>query len=368
MFAFYSNTSYNARATMSDNPDFHKIRIGISAGDLNGIGMEIILKTLSDKRINEIMTPVIFGSSSVLSYYRKTLDFKDVPVRIVKQWNEVRNDQANLFDCIESQPKIEIGKSTPEGGKFAFESLTAATNALADGHIQALVTAPIDKHNIQSEEFKFPGHTEFLGERFGEGKSLMILCRDDFRVALITGHVPVSQVEPLITSQAIGEKLRLFEGSLRLDFGLARPRIAVLGLNPHAGDQGLIGDTEEKIIRPTIQRHFDDGMLVFGPYAADGFFGSQKHKEFDGVLAMYHDQGLIPFKALNFGGGINFTAGLPIVRTSPDHGTAYDIAGKGIANEESFREALYLAKDIYVRRSRHQKWAKNPLIKQEESK
>ncbi len=353
---------------MSDNTDSHKIRIGISAGDLNGVGMEIILKTLSDKRINEMMTPIIFGSSSVLSYNRKTLNFKDIPVKIIKQWNEVRNDQANLFDCIDSQPKIEVGQSTRDGGQFAYESLKSAADALENGHIQALVTAPIDKHNIQSEEFKFPGHTEFLGKRFGQGKSLMILCRDEFRVALVTGHVPLSQVEPLITSQSIGEKLKLFEHSLRLDFGLERPRIAVLGLNPHAGDQGLIGDTEEKIIGPTVKKHFENGMLVFGPYAADGFFGSQKHKNFDGVLAMYHDQGLVPFKALNFGGGINFTAGLPVVRTSPDHGTAYDIAGKGIANEESFREALYMAKDIFVRRSRHREWAKNPLIKQEEVK
>lgn len=365
-FACYSSTSCNALDTMSDNSDFHKIRIGISAGDLNGIGMEVILKTLSDKRINEMMTPVIFGSSSVLSYYRKTFDLKDLPVRIVKNWNEVKNDQANLMDCVNGQFKIEPGKSTPDGGKFAFESLKAATEALAEGHIQALVTAPIDKHNIQNDDFKFPGHTEFLGERFGDGQSLMILCSDELRVALVTGHVPLNQVEPLITSKSIGEKLRLFEGSLRLDFGLERPRIAVLGLNPHAGDQGLIGETEEKIIAPTIKKHFDEGMLVYGPFAADGFFGAQKHQGFDGVLAMYHDQGLIPFKALNFGGGINFTAGLSVVRTSPDHGTAYDIAGQGIADEESFREALYLAKDTFVRRSRHREWSKNPLIKQEE--
>ncbi|QTN37988.1 4-hydroxythreonine-4-phosphate dehydrogenase PdxA [Cryomorphaceae bacterium] len=353
---------------MSANPSGHRIRVGISVGDLNGVGMEVVLKTLSDKRLNELMTPVIFGSSSVLSFYRKQLDLKELPVRVIKDWSEVKNDQANLFDCISDQPKIELGKSTPEGGQYALKSLQAAADALEAGHVQALVTAPIDKHNIQSDDFKFPGHTEYLGQKFGGGQSLMILCRDAFRVALVTGHIALSQVESQITSQSIGAKLRLFEQSLRLDFEIRKPRIAVLGLNPHAGDQGLIGDAESKIIEPTVRKHFDEGLMVYGPYAADGFFGAQKHLEFDGVLAMYHDQGLIPFKALNFGGGINFTAGLPVVRTSPDHGTAYDIAGKGIANEESFREALYLAKDVYVRRQRHAEAAKNPLIKQEESK
>lgn len=350
------------------NKSNQKIRIGISTGDLNGIGMEIILKVLNDKRINEIMTPIVFGSSSVLSYYRKALDLKDVPVRVVKSLEEVKNDQASLYDVISGDPKITMGTSTREGGEYALKSLEFATDALAKDQIQALVTAPIDKHNIQSEDFKFPGHTEYLESKFGTEGSLMILCKDNFRVALVTGHVPLGQVESMITSKAVEFKVRLFEKSLRLDFGVARPKIAVLGLNPHAGDQGVIGDTEEKIIRPTLQRLYEEGTLVFGPYPADGFFGAQKQVQFDGVLAMYHDQGLIPFKALSFGGGINFTAGISKVRTSPDHGTAFDIAGQGVADEGSFREALYLAKDIYVQRTRQKEWAKNPLIKQEEVK
>ncbi len=337
---------------MSDKGDLFKVRIGISTGDPNGIGPEVILRSLANRRISESMTPIIFGSLPLLAYYRKVFKFNNLPFWVVRRWNEVRDGQANLFDCIGEQPEIAMGQSTREGGKFALASLKAATDALADGHVQALVTGPIDKFSIQSGSFSFPGHTEFLGERFGqEGRSLMILCRQGYRVALVTGHVPLSQVESLITPQAISEKLHLFGSSLRLDFGLERPRIAVLGLNPHAGDRGLLGDTEEKIIAPTIKNHFDNGMLVFGPYAADGFFGAGRHKQFDGILAMYHDQGLIPFKALNFGGGVNFTAGLSVVRTSPDHGTAYDIAGKGVANEESFREALFLARDIYMRRS-----------------
>lgn len=350
------------------NKSNQKIRIGISTGDLNGIGMEIILKVLNDKRINEIMTPIVFGSSSVLSYYRKALELKDVPVRIVKSLDEVKNDQANLFDVIPGDPKITMGTSTREGGEYALKSLEFATDALAKDQIQALVTAPIDKHNIQSEAFKFPGHTEYLESKFGTEGSLMILCKDNFRVALVTGHVPLGQVESMITSKAIESKLRLFEKSLRLDFGVVRPKIAVLGLNPHAGDQGVIGDAEEKIIAPTVQRLHQEGTLVYGPFPADGFFGAQKQAQFDGVLAMYHDQGLIPFKALSFGGGINFTAGISKVRTSPDHGTAFDIAGRGIADEGSFREALYLAKDIYVQRTKQTEWAKNPLIKQEEVK
>ena len=353
---------------MNKSNQSKKIRIGISAGDLNGVGMEIILTVLNDKRINELFTPVIFGSSSVLSYYRKALDLRDVPIRIAHSWDEIKNDQANLLNCIDGEPKIEVGKSTREGGEYALKSLMKATEALENGQIQALVTAPIDKHNIQSDEFKFPGHTEFLEEKFGEKGSLMILCKEGFRVALVTGHVPIGKVESMITSKAIEQKLRLFEESLRLDFGISRPKIAVLGLNPHAGDNGVIGDAEEKIIAPTVERFFNEGMLVYGPYPADGFFGAKKHTQFDGVLAMYHDQGLVPFKALSFGGGINFTAGISIVRTSPDHGTAYDIAGKGIADEGSFREALYLAKDIYQQRSQQKEWAKNPLIKQEESK
>ena len=353
---------------MNKSNSGNKIRIGISTGDLNGVGMEIILKVLSDKRISELFTPVIFGSSSVLSYYRKTLDLKDVPIRTVQSLDEVRKDQAYLFNCIAGEPKIEMGTSTREGGDYALKSLMKATEALEKGQIQALVTAPIDKHNIQSDEFKFPGHTEFLEEKFGEDGSLMILCKEGFRVALVTGHVPIGQIESMITSKAIEHKLRIFEESLRLDFGISRPKIAVLGLNPHAGDNGVIGDTEEKIIAPTIERFFKKGMLVYGPYPADGFFGAKKHTQFDGVLAMYHDQGLIPFKALSFGGGINFTAGISVVRTSPDHGTAYDIAGQGIADEGSFREALYLAKDIYQERLKQKDWAKNPLIKQEESK
>lgn len=324
----------------------HKPRIGITLGDINGIGPEVIIKALSDHRIMSLLTPVVYGSGRVLSFYKKQLNNEELNYTQVKNKGQFIARQLNLVNCWDDVIEIVPGKASKETGKAALLSLQKACEELKEGLIDALVTAPIDKHTIHSEEFPFKGHTEFLTQYFGAGESLMLLVGNTLRVGLVTEHVAVSEIASLITRDRVESKLKLLEHSLRHDFGINKPKIAILGLNPHAGDGGLIGSEEEQILKPLINDWRNKSKLVSGPFPADGFFASGQYTKFDGILAMYHDQGLIPFKTLAFENGVNFTAGLPVVRTSPDHGTAYAIAGKNQADENSFREALFKACDI----------------------
>lgn len=327
-----------------------KIIVGISIGDINGIGLEIILKTFEDKRMLDFCTPVLFGSAKVISIHKKVLKLVEIATHGIHTTEKIVHGKINLINAWKEDARVELGKSTKDGGNFALKSLSIAVEALKNNHIDLLITAPINKENIQSDEFNFPGHTEYLEENL-EGKSLMILMTDELRVGLVTGHIPISQVAETITPELIKEKVAIMHASLKQDFNINKPKIAVLGLNPHCGDKGVIGKEDDEIIRPTIQEIKETGKLVFGPYAADGFFGSKNYANFDGVLAMYHDQGLAPFKSLSFGNGVNFTAGLDKIRTSPDHGTGYDIAGKGKANPDSFKEALFTGLKIFKNRS-----------------
>ena len=345
--------------------DNKKIKIGITQGDINGIGYEVILKTLSDPRIAEMYTTVVYGSSKVAAYHRKALELAPVNFNVVNSASEALEGKLNLVTCVAEDIKVELSKSTTIAGEASLAALNKAVEEYQNGFIDVLVTAPINKHNIQSDDFVFPGHTEYLEQKCGNGeKSLMILMQDDFRVALVTNHVPVSQIASLITKENVLTKLTLLNKSLMQDFGIQKPRIAVLGLNPHAGDDGLLGKEEQEVIIPALQEATQKGIMCFGPYPADGFFGADKYKHFDAVLAMYHDQGLAPFKVLAMERGVNYTAGLPIVRTSPAHGTAYDIAGKNLASEDSFRQAIYTAIDIYNSRIQYQEMRRNPLRKQ----
>ncbi|MCC8188573.1 MAG: 4-hydroxythreonine-4-phosphate dehydrogenase PdxA [Bacteroides sp.] len=342
----------------------NKIKIGITQGDVNGVGYEVILKTFAEPAMLELCTPVIYGSPKVAAYHRKSLDLP-TSFSIVNSASEAQSGRLSVVNCTNDEVKVEFGKVDPEIGKAAFDALEKAVEEFRERKIDVLVTAPINKHTIRSEEFPFPGHTEYLEERLGEGEpSLMILVKDDLRMALVTGHIPVSEIPAAITKERIQEKIRIFHHSLKRDFNIGSPRIAVLSLNPHAGDDGLIGTEEQTVIIPAIQEMAEKGMLCYGPYPADGFMGSGNYTKFDGILAMYHDQGLTPFKVLAMEDGVNFTAGLPIVRTSPAHGTAYDIAGQGIAGEESFRQAIYLAIDVYRNRQRDAQARVNPLRKQ----
>ena len=340
-----------------DNSD--KIIVGISIGDINGIGLEIILKTFEDKRMLDFCTPVLFGASKTIAIHKKVLKLETL-VHGIHSLDKIAHGKVNLFNAWKEDAKIELGKTTPDGGKYALLSLSSAVDALKNNNIDVLLTAPINKENIQSEEFKFPGHTEYLEDNL-DGESLMILMTDELRIGLITGHIAVSEIASTITPELIKAKVNIMHKSLKQDFGVRKPKIAVLGLNPHCGDKGVMGKEDDDIIRPTIQKIKESGKLVYGPYAADGFFGSKNYKNFDGVLAMYHDQGLAPFKALSFGNGVNFTAGLHKIRTSPDHGTGYDIAGKGIANNDSFTEALFSAIKIYKNRKELKELEANAL-------
>ena len=345
---------------MEDN----KIRIGITQGDINGVGYEVILKTFSDPTMLELCTPIIYGSPKVAAYHRKSLDLP-TNFSIVNSASEAAPNRLSVVNCTDDEVKVEFSKPDPEAGKAALGALEKAIEEYKAGLIDVIVTAPINKHTIQSEEFSFPGHTEYIEEKLGNGgKALMILMKDDFRVALVTGHIPVREIASTLTKELIQEKLAIFNRSLKQDFGIGAPRIAVLSLNPHAGDDGLLGTEERDIIRPALQDMEKEGVFCFGPYAADGFFGNRTYEHFDGVLAMYHDQGLAPFKALSMTDGVNYTAGLPIVRTSPDHGTAYDIAGQGKADEASFRQAVYAALDVYRNRVRYEEAYAHPLRKQ----
>jgi 4-hydroxythreonine-4-phosphate dehydrogenase len=326
-------------------------RIGITLGDVNGVGPEVVIKALADTRILNHITPVVYGSSKALSFYKKHLNIEEFNYSQVRNKGQFAQRQVNVINCWEDSLEINPGKASKETGKASFSALKQACEELKEGMIDALVTAPIDKHSIHSDEFPFKGHTEYLTEFFGEQASLMFLVSDTIKVGLVTEHVAIKDVAALITKERIELKLRLMEHSLRKDFGVNKPRIAVLGLNPHAGDNGLIGQEDETIIKPVIQDQRNRNKLVFGPFPADGFFASGNHLKYDGILAMYHDQGLVPFKSIAFEEGVNFTAGLPIVRTSPDHGTGYGIAGKNHASETSMREAIYRACDIFKLRS-----------------
>ncbi|MCF6278973.1 MAG: 4-hydroxythreonine-4-phosphate dehydrogenase PdxA [Flavobacteriaceae bacterium] len=328
-----------------------KIKVGISIGDINGIGVEVVLKTFANNRMLDFCTPILFGSTKVVSYYKKIVN-QNIQVHSISNLHQVKEDKINVLNVWQEDVEVTPGKSNDIGGKYALISLDESVKALKNNQIDVLVTAPINKENIQSDAFKFAGHTEFLEDKL-EGKSLMILMTDELRVGLITGHIPVADISKTITPELIKSKVAVMYKTLVQDFEIPRPKIAILGLNPHCGDKGVIGGEDDTIVRPTIAEIQEEGKLVYGPYAADGFFGSETYKKFDAILAMYHDQGLAPFKTLSFGKGVNYTAGLSKIRTSPDHGTAYEIAGQGIANESSFKAALFKAIKIYKMRSNH---------------
>jgi len=336
-----------------------KIVVGISIGDINGIGIEVILKTFQDKRMLDFCTPVLFGSTKTVSFHKKRLNI-DTHIHGITSINQLAHNKINLLNIWKEEVPIELGAATKESGECAYKSIESAVKHLNQNQIDVLLTAPINKENIQSDTFNFPGHTEYLESEL-EGESLMILISDTLRVGLITGHIPISKVSEQIKPALIKKKVDILHKSLKEDFGIRKPKIAVLGLNPHCGDKGVIGKEDDEIIRPTIKEIQDTGKIVFGPYAADGFFGSNTYKQFDGVLAMYHDQGLAPFKALSFGNGVNFTAGLSKIRTSPDHGTAFEIAGKNQANPTSFKEALFTGLEIFNKRKEYKKLTHNVL-------
>ncbi len=342
-----------------------KIKVGITHGDINGVGYEVILKTFENPDIFELCTPVLYGSPKMATFHKKALELT-TNFTVRDSADKAEDNVLNIVNCFgEEEIKIEFGKPTPEAGNAALVALEHAIDDYHKGLIDVLVTAPINKNTIQSEKFHFPGHTEYIEQKAGEGnKALMILMNGTMKVALATTHLPISKVAPTITKELIAEKLTILDRSLKRDFLIDNPRIAVLSLNPHCGDGGLIGSEEQEIIAPVINELFSKGIHCFGPYASDGFFGSGNYNQFNAILAMYHDQGLAPFKLLAMNDGVNYTAGLPIVRTSPDHGTAYDIAGKGQADEESFRHAIFAALDIVRNRATYDAAHAHPLRKQ----
>jgi 4-hydroxythreonine-4-phosphate dehydrogenase len=335
------------------------IIVGISIGDLNGIGSEVILKTFEDSRMLELCTPVIFANVKVLSFIKKTLELT-APLHGIDKLDQLVLGKINVLNIWREGVDLNFGVNDSTIGKYTIQSFIAATKALKENQIDVLVTAPINKYNIQSEDFKFPGHTDYLDKEL-EGNALMLMVQDNLRVGLLTDHIPVNEVAKHLTEKLITQKIETIKLALTQDFGINKPKIAVLALNPHAGDNGVIGKEDDEILKPAIKKLYAKGTLVFGPYAADGFFGSNQYEKYDAVVATYHDQGLIPFKTLSFGNGVNYTAGLNKIRTSPDHGTAYEIAGKGIADYNSFKEAVYTAIDIYNSRNQYQEISKNPL-------
>jgi 4-hydroxythreonine-4-phosphate dehydrogenase len=336
-----------------------KIIVGISIGDLNGIGVEVILKTFQDNRMLDFCTPLIFASTKTISYHKKALNL-EIPIHGITSLSQIQHTKINVLNIWKEDVSVTLGKASKESGDYAAKSLAIAVDYLKNKKIDVLVTAPINKETIQSEDFNFPGHTEYLEDKL-EGESLMILMTDNLKIGLITGHIPISKVAETITPSLIKEKVATLYTSLIEDFGINKPKIAVLALNPHCGDKGVIGKEDDEIIKPTIEEIKASGKLVFGPYAADGFFGSETYRQFDGVLATYHDQGLAPFKALSFGKGVNYTAGLSEIRTSPDHGTGFDIAGKNSANPSSFKEALFTAIQVFKTRKEYKELSINPL-------
>jgi 4-hydroxythreonine-4-phosphate dehydrogenase len=339
----------------------NKLKIGISHGDVNGISYEVIIKTLMDNRINELCTPIIYGSPKVLAYHRKTLNIEDFSPIGITSPEEARSNKSYIINCVDENIRVELGKCTESAGIDSYKALKAATDALEEGKIDALVTGPVNKQNIQHSEFNYSGHTEYLQARFKAEEVMMLMVSDLLKVGLVAGHVPISKVSPMITQELVLEKLKILARSLLVDFGIRNPHIAVLGLNPHAGDDGLLGTEEKEIIAPAIAQAKDIGITALGPYAADGFFGAGRFRHFDAVLAMFHDQGLAPFKSLSMDNGVNFTAGLPVVRTSPAHGTAYELAGKNEASATSFRNALYMAVDVARKRELYKEISSDPL-------
>ncbi len=341
------------------------ILAGISHGDINGIGYEVIIKSLMDSMINDMCVPVVYGSPKVAAYHRKALNINNFSFNNIRTPDEAHSKKANMVNCLDDNIRVELGKSTQQGGEAALISLEKAVDDIIAGKINVLITAPIDKKNIQSENFQFKGHTDYLKSRAGVDEVLMFMISESMRIGMATDHVPLGKVSSLITIDNLTRKIRLMNQSLIYDFGIRKPRIAVLGLNPHAGDGSLLGSEEADVIIPAVSKAEKDGILAFGPYPADGFFGAGSFARFDGILAMYHDQGLAPFKALSFDMGVNFTAGLPFVRTSPVHGTAFDLAGKGEASENSFRQAIYLAVEIFRNRKMYTEITQNPLKHQD---
>ncbi|HPF94058.1 MAG TPA: 4-hydroxythreonine-4-phosphate dehydrogenase PdxA [Tenuifilaceae bacterium] len=339
----------------------NKIVVGITQGDINGISYEVIIKTLSDNRVNDFCIPVVYGSPKVAAYHRKAINFENFNFNQIKDISEINAKRSNIINCMDDNVRVELGKSTEFGGEGSRNALEAAITDLKNGDIDVLLTSPINKQNVKSANFDFPGHTEFLANAFGSNEVLMLLVSDLMRVGVVTGHIPIAEVPKSITKELIMDKLRILNKSLIEDFGIRKPRIAVLGLNPHAGDGGVLGKEEQETIIPAINHANNEGILALGPYPSDGFFGSENFMRFDAILAMYHDQGLAPFKALSFDNGVNFTAGLPIVRTSPAHGTAFEIAGQGIASDSSFRNALFLALEVFKNRQTYAELTKDPL-------
>lgn len=350
---------------MTEEKQNKKLVIGITHGDVNGISYEIILKALKDSRVYSNFIPVIYGSPKVAAYYKKVMKFNTMNLNHVQNITEIDKGAINIINCVSNKIKVEIGKLSEMAGIASVNAIRHALIDLKRGKLDAIVTAPINKHNIQSNDFGFKGHTDFLKNEFSADDVLMFMITDDTRVAVVTEHIPIKEVAENITEEKILSKLRLLDRTLKRDFAIERPKIAVLGLNPHAGDVSLIGKEDKQIITPAIEKAKEEGIIVIGPFAADGFFGANTHKKFDATLAMYHDQGLIAFKILSKGGGVNFTAGLPIIRTSPAHGTAYDIAGKNIASPKSFLEALFTAIDIHKKRKNFDSIV--PLQKQKET-
>ena len=347
---------------ISPKRDKNKILIGISHGDFNGISYEILLKTFTDARLMESCTPILYGSSKILSYYKKMLNLGDFPFVNIKTPEQAEEGKLNVLNIIHDEVKIDVGQATETGGKLAALSLDLASDDIIQDKFDALVTCPINKSNIQSEAFHFPGHTEYLTQKFKADDSLMIMACDRIKIGIMTNHLALRDIPNIITEDLIIRKLRTMNLSLKRDFGIRMPKIAVMALNPHAGDHGVNGDEDEKIIAPAINKAFNEGILAFGPFPADGFFGSSDFSNYDGVLALYHDQGLIPFKLMSFAEGVNFTAGLPYVRTSPAHGTAYHIAGKNQANAQSFRNSVFLSIDIIKNRRDYDELTTDVLI------
>lgn len=342
-----------------------KIKVGITHGDINGVGYEVIMKALMDSRMLDMCTPVVYGSPKVAAYHRKALNINNFSFTHISNANEVEHNKANIINCVDDNIRVELGKSTRMAGEASFIALEKAVNDLKEGNIDVLVTAPINKDNIQSDYFNFPGHTEYLAQAFDNPDHLMLMVSENIKIGVVVGHVSMQDLPTRVTKDSILRKLRIIHKTLEQDFLQKRPRIAVLSLNPHAGDNGLLGNEERDVIIPAINEAKEEGIIAIGPYPADGFFGSDEYSKFDAVLAMYHDQGLIPFKALSFERGINFTAGLPVIRTSPAHGTAYNIAGEDKASPESIRQAIYMAIDVFRNRAIHIEAAKNPLQKHE---
>ncbi len=339
----------------------NRILVGITHGDINSISYEVIIKALLDNRLYDSCTPIVYGSPKVAAYHRKALNIDNFSFNTIKSPDEANPKKSNIINCIDEDARVELGKITDYAGNSSIMALEIATQDLADKKIDVLVTGPVNKYNIQSDKFNYAGHTEFLESRFNSEGALMFMINDFIRVGVVTGHIPIDKVTEYITKDSIMRKLRIMNNSLIQDFGIRKPRIAVLGLNPHAGDNGVIGDEEQREIIPALTAIREENILTFGPFPADGFFGSSNYTKFDGILAMYHDQGLIPFKAMSPDGGVNFTAGLSVIRTSPAHGTAYEIAGKNEASPDSFRHAIYLACDIFNTRNGYKELTTNPL-------